>query len=839
MIELLYTTLVIFGFFIPVFLMLPNFSIMKLIFVFFQFILFIILLSNNFYKKLSLYKGEQFKFIQNTGFLPINSLYKSSSYDDLGNPTINFGTMSSSEFSLIKTEKFSIQCLENYWIQSDESCPITDIYLGNKNDNKYQNYIKITENEYIYYSKENKIGKLYESFNYTEFKENKENSHSIDTLVRKEFNKLSNPIYDFKFYIKFCDTFCFILIIISLWSVIQEIILEKSKSPKATNILVQLIVIILQFIRFIKFIEVKKFLSDNEDIYNIDDEKYFPNEVFNIDSFPLSVSINILIFNLLFVRCKNKPSCCDKRENNKEYCDSEILLIFQIIPIYITYFAFVVLDFVNDRKIGNIYNNLIYNWNMNPISSISLYDNYWQLNHNFAWESDYFFIEKLNNFDYINIYTNTNGKICGKDNFGNNLYFPDDVDCPINKIFVSYSNTYLPGYQKLRLNNGKFLYYTNEYIEGKIVTDLRISNLREIPLNPDYSDVKTNIPFYEEIDYNLDNSYLFAINYLGLNTSSVSTDKLKKLKYNIKVYIALSKGKIALFCLQHAFIIIAIIIFCCENHKSNPKKCLFIIPIIINIINFLLQIIFVIICLNHHVKYITNFINKINLDFEKDKNDFKWNLIILLYLVVSIPYLLIMSFIIDDDRKSSNEESTNEININNNDKRTEDIIRTKDQKIEELTTQIQKMKDTQEILTINNKEKELSKKIEDLKNIITSKDEEINKLSRNPQTSLELLGQKEKEINKLKSSIPFDISEGEKVISVLFLGDSIQEPIICTQKQIFNEVENKLYEKFPELKNGEYYFLVGGNKVNKYLTLEENNIKDGAKILIYELELGI
>ena len=343
----------------------------------------------------------------------------------------------------------------------------------------------------------------------------------------------------------------------------------------------------------------------------------------------------LLVFNLLFVRWKNKPSCCDKRENNKEYCHSEILLIFQIIPIYITYFAFVVLDFVNDRKIGNIYNNLIYNWNMNPISSISLYDNYWQLNHNFAWESDYFYIEKLNNFDYINIYTNTNGKICGKDNFGNNLYFPDDVDCPINKIFVSYSNTYLPGYQKLRLNNGKFLYYTNEYIEGKIVTDLRISNLREIPLNPDYSDVKTNIPFYEEIDYNLDNSYLFAINYLGLNTSSVSTDKLKKLKYNIKVYIALSKGKIAFFCLQHAYFIFGIIIYCFESYKCNSKECLLMTATIIFGINFLLQIIFVIICLNHHVKYITNFINKINLDFEKDKNGFKWNLIILLY-----PYII-------------------------------------------------------------------------------------------------------------------------------------------------------------------------------------------------------
>ena len=77
------------------------------------------------------------------------------------------------------------------------------------------------------------------------------------------------------------------------------------------------------------------------------------------------------------------------------------------------------------------------------------------------------------------------------------------------------------------------------------------------------------------------------------------------------------------------------------------------------------------------------------------------------------------------------------------------------------------------------------------------------------------------------------------MISVLFLSASIREPIICTQKQIFNEVENKLYEKFPELKLGAYYFLIDGNKVNNYLTLEENNIKDGAIILIQELDFGI
>ena len=49
----------------------------------------------------------------------------------------------------------------------------------------------------------------------------------------------------------------------------------------------------------------------------------------------------------------------------------------------------------------------------------------------YNWRGKYFKIEKINNLNYLNIYTNENGKICGKDNYGNDLYFPNDVECPI------------------------------------------------------------------------------------------------------------------------------------------------------------------------------------------------------------------------------------------------------------------------------------------------------------------------------------------------------------------------------------------------------------------------
>ena len=85
---------------------------MKAFLIFFQFILFIILISDNFYKDQSLYEENKFKYIQNIDFNPIKSLYKVY-YENGSLVDINYETLQNTNFSIIKTEKYSKQCLNN------------------------------------------------------------------------------------------------------------------------------------------------------------------------------------------------------------------------------------------------------------------------------------------------------------------------------------------------------------------------------------------------------------------------------------------------------------------------------------------------------------------------------------------------------------------------------------------------------------------------------------------------------------------------------------------------------------------------------------------------------
>ena len=89
-----------------------------------------------------------------------------------------------------------------------------------------------------------------------------------------------------------------------------------------------------------------------------------------------------------------------------------------------------------------------------------------------------------------------------KDSYGNDLYFPQDVECPINKVFFSYSGEDLEDYTKIKLNNNFYLYYTNKSITEKIIIDIRNSSSFN------------NYPFFEEIDSSFDKQYFYPINYI-------------------------------------------------------------------------------------------------------------------------------------------------------------------------------------------------------------------------------------------------------------------------------------------------------------------------------------
>ena len=882
MLEFLYTTLVLFAFFFFVFLVIPVFKYMKMIMIIIQLIFSFILVSNNFYKKHSLYSASRVQYIQSLDFYPINNIYRADNINETF-IKISYDTMSDNKFSIIQTEKYSTQCLEHYFIKKNETCPITDIKFDNKFSKIYQDSIQISDNEYFYYTNQNKLGKLYKSFYYSEFEGIKEDVFTyedINKIARKEFNKISNPILNFKYFINFFDVICPMLIITSLcFSLFEYVDDLKLGVLRIMNISIQIIILIIYIVRFYKFIKVKQFLFDNEDIY--ENDSYFSNKNFNIDSFPLALSINLFIINTLYIAYPNHELCLNVPKNYLSF-DSYYVFLFYISFFFISKFIFEIFDLLNDKKINIAYNNIISNWKMSPMKSINLtYNETEELIYNANWKEDFFQIEKLLNYNYIKIFPSnnsklgSNSKLCGKDNYGNKLYFPQNVDCPINDIFISEFNEDLPGYKKLELefdlNNTNYLYYTNQSTEGKIVIGLRIGYASENPLNPgeniDYN--YYSIPFYEEL-YFFDNKYLYPINYLGINSSAISGDKIEEFEEKLDIYKSLYITKIVFFCIEYICIIFIIIIALFEGsfEKLFSNKILVIILFFLASLLYFAYFIIILVCLDYQRKYIINFMNKINLDLTNNKNDYKWNVAVLIHSLFAMIYVILF-FGFEDKLEFNNSDydSVSFSNRNNNFSNTifqsrnentsnekqilelKNTIRDLNTKISTLKQKIIDLTKKSDIIRINDaktieknknlnntddkKEKEKDS-VEELKKIIKEKDEKIAYLDKINKLLLESNNENKNVVNALKSSISFKLSENEKLISIIFVSQDqgIHYPIICKNSQKFNEVENLLYDKFPDYKKSVNVFLLGARQIKGSLTLDENKIKDGDIITI-------
>ena len=139
----------------------------------------------------------------------------------------------------------------------------------------------------------------------------------------------------------------------------------------------------------------------------------------------------------------------------------------------------------------------------------------------------------------------------------------------------------------------------------------------------------------------------------------------------------------------------------------------------------------------------------------------------------------------------------------------------------------------------NEKIKNLEKEIENKDNIIKelkSKNVELkNEIEILKQNHEKIITEMEKKIDALKSKISFGEIDLGKSITVVFIsvGRDVKCPIKCKSKQMFWEIENLFYEKFPQYKKNNNYFLAAGNVVGTYKTLEENEIRDGSTILVF------
>ena len=101
---------------------------------------------------------------------------------------------------------------------------------------------------------------------------------------------------------------------------------------------------------------------------------------------------------------------------------------------------------------------------------------------------------------------------------------------------------------------------------------------------------------------------------------------------------------------------------------------------------------------------------------------------------------------------------------------------------------------------------------------------------------MEELKNKEEELKKIKSKLPFNISQNENLMTVIFysINQKIHHSFICKNSDKFVNLESKLYdlEEYKEFGEYENYFLFKGKKISRTKTLEEIGIKNSDIITI-------
>ena len=131
----------------------------------------------------------------------------------------------------------------------------------------------------------------------------------------------------------------------------------------------------------------------------------------------------------------------------------------------------------------------------------------------------------------------------------------------------------------------------------------------------------------------------------------------------------------------------------------------------------------------------------------------------------------------------------------------------------------------------------LSEKLKELNNNLELMTENNQNLLKNKESLDNMIYEKEKEIKELKqrlSRFPFELNEGEKLMSLVFVSvdENIHCSIICKNSDKFNQIENKLYEDYPEYSGFDNIFTVNGNKIIKSKNLDENKIRHNDIIIL-------
>ena len=200
------------------------------------------------------------------------------------------------------------------------------------------------------------------------------------------------------------------------------------------------------------------------------------------------------------------------------------------------------------------------------------------------------------------------------------------------------------------------------------------------------------------------------------------------------------------------------------------------------------------------------------------------------------------------------EKKLNEFNLKNkiseNEiKKLKDIILNKENEIKIIKDEANKYKVENEIL--KNENKKLNKDLLKLKEVVNEKhskndkidNTEINKSKDEFLLSTDKLNIKNNEINELKNIKNYKIEESKYnmndtlVINFISLDSTVDYDIGCSATDVFAEVEEKLYQKYDDLRNTNNMFTVNARPILRFKNLFENQIKNGDTIQLYKIRI--
>ena len=368
-----------------------------------------------------------------------------------------------------------------------------------------------------------------------------------------------------------------------------------------------------------------------------------------------------------------------------------ICLILKIISLF-------VIKGYNDGVFKDFYNN----WEKKPIISIKIESNGEKLSLGkslenedlFIWKGKQFYVERGQS-DYFEAFDDKNIldlNLCGTDSNGNHLYFEK---CPINYIeFSSNSNPYISKQQykvqTIQIDSSTYLHYSNEFINGKILIDLHVSDFYGPCSNIDKKDIcsfydncndkcssKESIIdiSYFNLDYeefskfaddnnlekktrdadNLDFIYLYGRTYIGSNNVNDfnKADDYNKIKNQKSKIMEIRK---LTFIILILILVCLIIILIKGTYKFNIIN---VCPFLIGILSIILQIFCIFLEFkireyekNIQGKYLKYIYHQVSEDYSKNKVFMKINYSLLFFYFLNCLFLIIVIFNYENNPKS-------------------------------------------------------------------------------------------------------------------------------------------------------------------------------------------